>query len=183
MTHRNRMPETIDTERLLLRQATIDDAFFYYQLTNSEGWLRFIGDRHIHNQDMAWEYIKDVYLWPYRKFGFSTYIITLKISGLAVGICSIISRSELPSEDIGFALLPEFEKKGIAFEAANAVKAEYFRAFPGSNLFAITTPDNANSDKLLTRLGFMQMKEVFVDTAGRLATAFNLYGLMPEIIT
>lgn len=166
MIHRNRMPETIDTERLLLRQATIDDAFFYYQLTNSEGWLRFIGDRHIHNQEAALKYIAEHYINAFMQNGFGVYFVTLKKTKQTVGVCGIIQRDELPSRDIGFALLPVFETKGIAFEAANAVIFEFKLSFPNENLLAITNPENIKSSNLLKRLGFVHLKDIFIETGG-----------------
>jgi len=41
------MTSILETERLSLREFNTTDSTFIIQLLNSEGWLKFIGDRHI----------------------------------------------------------------------------------------------------------------------------------------
>jgi len=176
MIHRDKMPQDIETERLLLRQPTFDDALFFYELTNSPGWIRFIGDRNIDNQEVAQKYIDEHYLKAFVKNGFGIYFITLKENRQTVGICGLLRRDELPAKDLGFAMLPEFEGKGIAYEAANAVISHFFSAIPNENLLAITTTDNEKSAGLLQKLGFIKVKDVFVNT-GTATEKFILYAL------
>ena len=45
------------TSRLLLRELNENDAPFILELLNTEGWLRYIGDRHIHTIADAVKYI------------------------------------------------------------------------------------------------------------------------------
>jgi RimJ/RimL family protein N-acetyltransferase len=46
------------TARLRLRPFTLDDAPFIVALLNSEGWLRFIGDRSVRTIDDARAYLR-----------------------------------------------------------------------------------------------------------------------------
>ena len=43
----------LKTERLQLRQFTLDDSEFIIRLLNSEGWLKFIGDRNVQTKEQA----------------------------------------------------------------------------------------------------------------------------------
>ena len=52
----------IYTERLKLREYTLQDAPFIYKLMNSEGWLKNIGDRNIKSLEDAEAYMQKNYL-------------------------------------------------------------------------------------------------------------------------
>jgi RimJ/RimL family protein N-acetyltransferase len=69
-------------------------------------------------------------------------------------MCGILKRAELPDPDIGFALLPDFCNKGLAFEAATAVLNDARERLKLERILAITSLDNDASIKLLERLGF-----------------------------
>ena len=48
----------LQTERLNLRHLTPEDAPFILELVNDPGWIRFIGDRFVRNEDDAGRYIR-----------------------------------------------------------------------------------------------------------------------------
>lgn len=71
-----------------------------------------------------------------------------------------MKRAELPHVDIGYALLPAYEGKGYASEAANAVM-EYGKNQLGfSTVLAIITVDNHRSIRLAEQLGLRFDKEI-----------------------
>ena len=69
-------------------------------------------------------------------------------------MCGFVKREGLPEADIGFAFLPQFEKKGFAFESASAVMKYGREVLNLTHVLAITSKDNENSIKLLEKLGF-----------------------------
>jgi RimJ/RimL family protein N-acetyltransferase len=89
----------------------------------------------------------------YAKNGFGLYLIELKDSQTAIGMCGLLKRDELPEPDIGFAFLPDFWNKGYAFEAADAVMKYARETLNLGRILAIVNPDNYASMKLLERLG------------------------------
>ena len=111
----------LETERLVLRRFTLDDAEFIFRLVNDPSWLRFIGDKNVHNLDDARRYLREGPLDMYQRFGFGMFRVEERASGLPTGMCGLIKRDTLPDVDVGYAFLPEFRGKGYAFEAANAV--------------------------------------------------------------
>lgn len=117
---------------------------------NSEGWLRFIGDRSIKDSQQAMGYIQKI-LEDSASF---YHILQLKTNGQPIGIISFLKRKGLPYPDIGFALLPKYEKKGYAFEATQS----YLSSLEGSknhrNIIAILDMNNVKSIRLLQKLGF-----------------------------
>ena len=64
----------LETERLLIRPIEIGDANFMLQLMNTEGWLKYIGDRNVRSINQAIEYIQKFISNP----DFNYYVISLK---------------------------------------------------------------------------------------------------------
>lgn len=143
----------LETDRLALRRFTLDDAEFIFRLVNDPSWLRFIGDKNVHNLDDARRYLREGPLDMYQRFGFGMFRVEERASGLPTGMCGLIKRDTLPDVDVGYAFLPEFRGKGYAFEAANAVLAHGNRAFGLRRIVAITTPSNETSIRVLEKAG------------------------------
>lgn len=146
--------KVLETDRLILRRLSAEDAPFILQLLNEPSWLRFIGDIGVRTVEDARNYILRGPVEMYARRGFGLYLVELKEEGAPIGMCGLIKRDSLEDVDIGFAFLPAFWGKGYAYEAASAVM-EYGRsAFGLTRLVAITSPDNHASGKLLEKLGF-----------------------------
>jgi len=143
----------IETERLNLRRLRLDDASFILGLLNQPSWLRFIGDKGVHNLDDARHYLEQGPMASYQRHGFGLYLSTLKPGATPIGLCGLIKRDSLPDVDIGFAFLPEFCGQGYAFEAASAVLHHARHGFALRRVLAITSPDNLHSIRLLEKLG------------------------------
>ena len=143
----------LETERLVLRMLSADDAEFILELLNQPSFLRYIGDKGVRNTEDAVRYIQTGPQASYERFGFGLYLVELKDSEVPIGMCGLLKRETLPDVDVGFAFLPAYWSQGYAFEAAAAVM-NYGRAALGlRRIVAITTLDNAASIKLLEKIG------------------------------
>lgn len=144
----------LETERLVLRRLTVEDAPFLLRLLNEPSWLRFIGDRGVRTLDDARRYVLEGPIDMYERLGFGMYATTLKGNEASpIGICGLVKRPGLEDVDIGFALLPEFWGKGYAYEAASAVMAYAKGAVGLERVVAITSLDNESSARLLEKIG------------------------------
>ena len=144
----------LETERLILREIVESDDEFMLDLLNQPSFIKYIGDRNVRNLEQSREFIENRYRASYLDNGYGLYAVELKEDQTAIGICGFVKRNTLPDADIGFAFLPQFEKKGYAFESASAVM-EYGRETLGLNrILAITSVDNESSGRLLEKLGF-----------------------------
>ena len=144
----------LETQRLVLRQVSVDDAAFIVELLNDPLWLRFIGDKGVRTPDDARDYILRGPVDMYQRLGFGLYLAELRTDGVPIGLCGLIKRDALDDVDVGYALLPRYREQGYAYEAASAVLA-YGRDVLGlKRIVAITSPDNDASSGLLARLGF-----------------------------
>ena len=144
----------LETERLLLRQFSTEDAEFILELLNEPSFIRNIGDRGVRTIEGANSYILNGPVVSYAKNGFGLYLVKLKETNESIGMCGLIKRDTLEDVDIGYAFLPRFWSKGYAVESALAVK-EYARNVIGLNhIVAITDPENEGSIRVLEKIGF-----------------------------
>lgn len=145
--------KTLETERLILRPITEQDAEFILELVNDPDFIQNIGDRQVRTLDGAKAYISNTAIASYNKNGFGLYLVELKETGEAMGMCGLIRRSALNDVDIGYAFLPKHRSKGYALESALVMK-QYARDVIGlKRLVAIVDPANTSSIRLLEKLG------------------------------
>lgn len=140
--------------RLSLRRFDAADAPFVLALVNDPGWLRFIGDRHVHDEAAARTYIEEKLVDQYRRLGFGLYLVTRKSDSLSLGMCGLVKRPALDDVDLGFAFLPAYRGAGYAREAARAVLQLAHQQFKLPRVAAITAPTNSASIRLLEALQF-----------------------------
>jgi RimJ/RimL family protein N-acetyltransferase len=144
----------LETERLILREIETSDAEFIYDLVNQPSFVKYIGNRNVHSLEAARDFIETRYRKSYADNGFGLYTVELKENNVPIGICGFVKRDTLPDADIGFAFLPEYERKGYAFESADAAMKYGRETLKLEKVLAITTQDNESSGKLLEKLGF-----------------------------
>lgn len=143
----------LQTERLLIRQMTQDDAKFILELLNSPKWIQFIGDRNIHTLEEAVEYIHTRVQPNYEALGFGFYLVERIADQVKIGNCGLTKRDGMEHADIGYSLLEKYEGNGYAYEATQAILKYGFEVHQLKHIEAITTPDNQSSLKLLNKLG------------------------------
>ena len=141
------------TERLALRELTLDDAAFILRLVNDPAWLEFIGDRGVRTLDDARNYLENGPIKMYRERGFGLWLVVTKAAQEPAGICGLIKRANLDDVDIGYAFLPEFRGSGYALEAAKATLAHGQITIGLRRIVALTKPGNIRSSHLLAKLG------------------------------
>lgn len=162
---------SINTERLSLLEITEADCEFILELMNTAGWLKFIGDRGVKSVDQAKQYIENRIRSSYLEYGFGMNKIVLKSDDVPIGMCGLVKRDYLEGPDIGFAILPEYEGFGYAFEAAEAVLNHAIHELKLSNVMAITDPDNERSQKLIRKLGMKERSSI--DPQGKSISMFS----------
>ena len=164
----------LETERLNVREITESDAEFILDLLNQPSFINNIGDRGVRNVEQAEEFIENRFRASYGKFGFGLYTVELKETGAPIGICGFVKRDYLPDADIGFAFLPQYERRGYGFESASAM-LDYGRETLGfEKVAAIVSPHNEASAKLLEKLGLHFEKMIKPDTEELKLFSMNL---------
>ena len=146
--------QSIETNRLLLRPIGLDDVEFMLKLINCPGFIRFIGDRKVRTVDQANSYLQNMLFNP----DISYWVVETKDNSVSVGVVTWVKRDFLPSPDIGYALLPEYEGYGYALESSQAWLAYQLKTH--KTVLAICQADNLASIKLLQKLHFT-LEDVF----------------------
>jgi RimJ/RimL family protein N-acetyltransferase len=150
-----------ETDRLVISEFTIEDAPFYLELVNTPHWIQYIGDRNIKTIEQAENALKNNNIKSYTDNGFGFYKLLLKSENLKpVGTCGLIKREYLEDIDIGFAMLPEYERKGLGYESAAKIIQLAKHQFKIKRIVAITLPNNKGSIALLEKLGLNYEKTI-----------------------
>ncbi|SDF53981.1 GNAT family N-acetyltransferase [Cellulophaga baltica] len=155
------MYKYIETERLIIRPINLTDSKFIIELVNSKGWLKYIGNRNISNEKEAKNYIQKILDSPNIYYN----VFELKTTNQPVGIVTFLKRTEQKFPDIGFAILPSYEKNGYTLEASRRYLQEIIKSTKYNNVIGITMPDNQKSIKLLLKLGLQYQSIYVVDHA------------------
>jgi len=139
----------IETERLILRAPVASD-FEGYAAFFAEERSRGMGgplDRH-----QAWRaFAMEMGHWIYHGYGLWT--VTDKTDGTPLGRVGLYNPEGWLEPELGWAVWPAAEGKGIAREAALAARRFIYDAWGRDRLISLIVPDNARSIALAQRLG------------------------------
>lgn len=92
-----------DSDRLSVRMLKLTDAQFMVELLNEDSFIRYIADKNVRSIADAVKHLEEGPMTSYKKWGFGLYLVELKASNIALGICGLLKREELESPDLGFA--------------------------------------------------------------------------------
>lgn len=146
----------IETDRLILRQVTKDDAESILEYLSDKDVMKHYGLEPFKSIDDALDEIS----WYQSIFEKKTGIrwgITLKGQDRVIGSCGFLNifpqhyRSE-----VGFELSKEYWGKGIASEAFEAVIRYGFEKLNLQRIQALIEPPNISSQNLVERKGFIK---------------------------
>lgn len=150
-----RSPDTLfETDRLLLRELTADDAAFYLAMLSDPDFKTYIADRGVRNLAQAAAHMQERVFASYDAHGFGMWLVSRKYDRQSIGIAGLVKRDFLENVDLGYAFLPVGRGEGYATEAAAGVVGFAGSRFGIDCLSAIVAPENSASIRVLERLGF-----------------------------
>lgn len=153
----------LETKRLIIRELTIKDAPFFFELVNDPDWKRFIGDRNVKVLKDAEDYLTQRIIPSYTNWGFGFYAVLEKGQQKPIGVTGFIKRDELEFPDVGFAFLPIGRGKGFAYESTQAMMEHGVKNLGFKTVLGIANNDNIQSHKLLQKLGLKYQKQIKMD--------------------
>ena len=146
----------IETDRLVLRQITKDDAADIFTYLSDEKVMQYYGLEPFKSIEEALEEIE----WYQSIFDENSGIrwgITLKGHGKVIGSCGFLNKvPQHYRSEIGFELSKDFWGQGIATEALEAVIKYGFEQLDLQRIQALIEPPNISSQKLVERNGFIK---------------------------
>ncbi len=152
----------IETQRLLLRTFTEEDALLIYDLNLDPEVTRYTHDP-VRDINHAKEILEKVVLPQYALYNHGRWAVHLKPSLEFLGWCGLKYRPEEDEIDLGYRFKKEYWGKGYATEAA-AASIKY--GFKKLNLYAIVgraEPENLASLAVLEKCGMTYIGEGEVD--------------------
>lgn len=166
--------DIIETERLVLRKFTLQDSEFILELLNTEGWIKYIGDRNVTTTDDARTYLENGPLQTYSNNLFGLRLVQLKTDNGPIGMCGLVKRNYLDHFDLGFALLPNYTGHGYGFEIATKVVEYAFDSLEEQKILAITLPANFSSISLLRKMGFAYDRNFIVPDTNEELSVYSI---------
>ena len=146
----------IQTDRLILRQITQDDAEDILKYLSDENVMIYYGLEPFKSIDEALEEIE----WYQTTFDEDSGIrwgITLKEKRKVIGSCGFLNKvPQHYRSDIGFELSTDYWGQGIAGEALAAVIQYGFEQLNLQRIQALIEPPNISSQRLVERNGFIK---------------------------
>lgn len=170
-----------ETERLLIREATIEDLDALYKVYEDPDVTKYIEPLYEDREkELAFQesYIENMY----GLYGFGLWVVILKESGELIGRAGLEIREidGTIEPEIAYVFAKKHQQKGYAFEAMSAIVKYTWDYTEYDCLNCYTQSENKKSVKLATALGFTNVGEETIFYCGQ-DTVFQRYVLRRSI--
>lgn len=152
----------LETNRLLLRTFTLEDAQLIYELNLDPEITRYTGDP-VKDINHAKEVLEQVILPQYALYNHGRWAVHIKDKLEFIGWCGLKNRPERNEIDLGYRFLKTAWGKGYASEAAFACIKYGFEKLNLQRIIGRAMPDNIGSLRVLEKCGMTYMGDEIVD--------------------
>ena len=152
------MDVVIETDRLLLRRFTEDDAPLLYELNLDPEVIRYTHDP-MTDVEQAKNLLNEVILPQYVLYGHGRWAVHLRSNLEFTGWCGLKYLSETNEVDLGYRFMKKFWGKGYATEAALACIEYGFTTLKLREIVGRVLPANLASIKVLEKCGMKYLHE------------------------
>lgn len=150
----------LETQRLLLREFTLDDLDVFASLMANPEVMRFSLSGPMKDKEQAREYLQKRILDHYILYGYGLYAVFHKENSCFIGLTGLISQN-IDGEnktELGYRLDPNYWGKGLASEASSAFCRYAFDQLDIDELISIIDPHNIRSLEVAKRIGMHHWK-------------------------
>ncbi len=162
----------IETERLLLRTFTLEDAPLIYNLNLDPEIIRYTLDP-MRDVDHAREVLEEVILPQYALYNHGRWAVHVKPDLKFIGWCGLKTRPELNEIDLGYRFIQAAWGKGYATEAAYASIKYGFEKLNLARIVGRALPGNLASMRVLEKCGMNYIGEEIVE--GLLHKTYDIF--------
>ena len=169
------MAVILETERLILRTWTLDDAEEAFTIWSDPKVMRHIGDgRPVKDIEEARAWLRRL-IRSQEENNFTRWAMVEKETGKLIGSCGFGYLYGGPEIELGYILARAYWGRGLATEAARACLRYGFEKLHLQKIVSTTDPEHTASQRVLEKIGFQYVGlKVYED--GMAA----LYRLRPE---
>lgn len=143
----------IETDRIILRKFTLDDAEDVFEYGANSEVNRYTGTPDLKNVDEARSIITDVYFSDYEKYGYGRFAVYHKADKKVIGFAGLKYLPDYGMSDIGYRFLPEYWGQGIATEVSIPLMKYGFETLELDTIIGIAMAKNIASYKVLEKIG------------------------------
>jgi ribosomal-protein-alanine N-acetyltransferase len=144
----------IETDRLILRPFTMDDAAAVLEFSSNPEVQRYTGDVLRTTLAEVEHVITNVWLSDYTKYGYGRFAVIHKTDNKLIGFNGIKYLADINETDLGYRFLPEYWNKGLATESSKAIVDYAFSNHKLDKLIGFVMPENQASAVVLKKLDF-----------------------------
>lgn len=152
----------IETDRLLLRTFTIDDAPLIYDLNLDPEVTRYTHDP-VKDIEHAKEILEKVILPQYVLYNHGRWAVHTKHDLEFIGWCGLKFRTELNEIDLGYRFKRPAWGKGFATEAAFACISYGFKKLKLERIVGRAEPANTGSCRVLVKCGMKYIGDQVIE--------------------
>ncbi|MES2330955.1 MAG: GNAT family N-acetyltransferase [Bacteroidota bacterium] len=151
-----------ETERLLFREFTTDDAQLIYELNSNPDVVKYVHEEPTTDLNVALSSIIDRIIPQYTNYGYGRWAMHLKESLEFIGWCGLKYRPERNEVDLGYRFKQPYWGKGYATEAALTTLEYGFASLQIPVITAMAHIDNTASLRVIEKCGmhFQRFEEV-----------------------
>ncbi|WP_066052112.1 GNAT family N-acetyltransferase [Robertmurraya korlensis] len=147
---------TLETERLVLREISKEDAEGIFACFSNVKVTRYYGQDTLENIEQAEAFV-DFFANSFKENRGIRWGIELKGTQGLIGTIGFNAWSTKHKRaEIGYEIHPNHWRKGYTFEAISKVIEHGFNEFGLTRIGAVVFTDNEASNKLLTKMGFLK---------------------------
>ena len=155
--------KTIETDRLILREYTEDDAPAFFALNSDPEVMRYVPHEPMTSIEQAREILRRHPITDYKERGFGRFACILKATGEHIGFSGLKYLKEIEDVDLGFRFIRSQWGKGLATEAALASIRYGFGELKVDHIVGLAELENRGSIRVLEKAGmqFVEMVRLF----------------------
>lgn len=162
----------LETERLILREYTMDDFDDLYEILSDEETMKH------YPAPFDRDKVKNWIRWNrdnYDTFGFGLWAVVLKENGKMIGDCGITMQTinGKIKPEIGYHINKKYQKRGYATEAAAKCKNYIFENTPFNIIYSYMKYTNVGSYSVALKNG-MQLVEEFEDNVNVITKVYAI---------
>jgi RimJ/RimL family protein N-acetyltransferase len=154
----------IETERLILRRFTVDDAEEYFPLVGDAEVNRFTGQTLVKTIDEVREILLNYPIRDYEVVGYGRMACIEKSSGRLIGFSGMKYLEDLKDADVGYRFVKDAWGKGYATESASVLMQQCIRDFALKRVIGLVDRSNTGSSSVLKKLGLTFEREIKLDS-------------------
>lgn len=162
----------IETNRLILREYTLDDFDNLYEIVSDPETMRHYPKPFDEERTRDWI---EWNLENYKNYGFGLWVVTLKETGEFIGDCGIsiqnIDGELLP--EIGYHIHKKYWRRGFGSEAARAVRDWAFENTDYNCIYSYMKYKNVGSYSTAIANGMRKVKE-YQDEKNKISYAYAI---------